>query len=124
MVSVDFKVVQSRLTTLIWRCLDADLLKSAQFYAERLFALDGKNHDSRHLLATVTIRLNQYHSALQLVTRPADDLCIECLILASKCCDALGRYRRARELIDQAITFKSSFDEFITLSTFLLRDVP
>ncbi|KAG8810830.1 anaphase-promoting complex subunit cdc27, partial [Serendipita sp. 400] len=91
MSGVDATLVAQRLTTLIHRYLDAELLKTALFYAERLFAMDGTNHDSRHLLANVMLKLDQPHSALHLATRPQDEPCTGCLYIAARCNEKLQR---------------------------------
>lgn len=105
---IDRKVVHERLSSLIWKCLDNDLNKTAHFYAERLFALDGSNHEARHLLATATLRLNQPHSALHLVTRPRDDQCAGCYEIAAKCSAALGRHSKARSLLEYSIVLSTT----------------
>ncbi|KAH9057154.1 TPR-like protein [Lactarius deliciosus] len=92
-----------RFSSLIWACLDADLHKSAIFYAERYFALDHGNHDARHLYATVMLRANQPHSALHLVNLPQDHQCNGCLEIKSKCCSTLGRHRQAREALEEIL---------------------
>src|SRR5258706_168053 len=105
---IDRKVVHERLSSLIWKCLDNDLNKTAHFYAERLFALDGSNHEARHLLATATLRLNQPHSALHLVTRPRDDQCAGCYEIAAKCSTVLGRHSKARSLLEYSIVLSTT----------------
>ena len=105
---IDRKVVHERLSSLIWKCLDNDLNKTAHFYAERLFAFDGSNHEARHLLATATLRLNQPHSALHLVTRPRDDQCAGCYEIAAKCSTALGRHSKARSLLEYSIVLSTT----------------
>jgi hypothetical protein len=92
-----------RFNTLIWSCLDADLHKSAVFYAERYFALDHGNHDARHLYANVMLRANQPHSALHLVNLPQDQRCNGCLEIKAKCCSTLGRHRQAREALEDVL---------------------
>jgi Anaphase-promoting complex, cyclosome, subunit 3 len=92
-----------RFNTLIWACLDADLHKSAVFYAERYFALDHGNHDARHLYANVMLRANQPHSALHLVNLPQDQRCHGCLEIKAKCCSTLGRHRQAREALEDVL---------------------
>lgn len=101
-------MVHERLSSLIWKCLDNDLNKTAHFYAERLFAFDGSNHEARHLLATATLRLNQPHSALHLVTRPRDDQCAGCYEIAAKCSAALGRHSKARSLLEYSIVLSTT----------------
>lgn len=105
---IDRKVVHERLSSLVWKCLDNDLNKTAHFYAERLFAFDGSNHEARHLLATATLRLNQPHSALHLVTRPRDDQCAGCYEIAAKCSTALGRHSKARSLLEYSIVLSTT----------------
>jgi anaphase-promoting complex subunit 3 len=92
-----------RFSSLIWACLDADLCKSAVFYAERYFALDHGNHDARHLYANVMLRANQPHSALHLVNLPQDQRCNGCLEIKAKCCSTLGRQRQAREALEDIL---------------------
>ncbi|KAI9508481.1 TPR-like protein [Russula earlei] len=92
-----------RFNSLIWSCLDADLHKSAVFYAERYFALDHGNHDARHLYATVMLRASQPHSALHLVNLPQDQRCNGCLEIKAKCCSTLGRHRQAREALEDIL---------------------
>ena len=94
-----------RFNTLIWACLDADLHKSAIFYAERYFALDHGNHDARHLYATAMLRANQPHSALHLVNLPLppDQRCNGCFEIKAKCCSTLGRHRQAREALEDIL---------------------
>ena len=105
---MDRKIVHERLSSLIWRCLDNELPKTAHFYAERLFALDGSNHEARHLLATATLTLSQPHSALHLVTRPRDDQCAGCYQIAAKCSAALGRHSKARNLLEHSIVLSTT----------------
>lgn len=95
--------LQQRFNSLVWSCLDADLHKSALFYAERYFALDQDNHDARHLYATAMLRASQTHSALHLVSLPLDQRCSGCLEIKSKCCSLLGRHRHAREALEESL---------------------
>lgn len=111
MSGVDDKLVSQRLTTLIHRFLDAELLKSALFYAERLFSMDGTNHDSRHLLSNVLLKSDQPHSALHLVTRPQDEPCAGCLFLAAKCNERLLRPRKAKEKMTEALKVMTGIPE-------------
>ncbi|KAH9951396.1 protein prenylyltransferase [Amylocystis lapponica] len=92
-----------RFNTLVWSCLDADLTKSAVFYAERYFVLDTSNHDARHLYATALFQSRQPHSAHFLVNLPADSRCSGCCEIKAKCCSALGRHRQAREALEESI---------------------
>ncbi|KAJ8699782.1 anaphase-promoting complex subunit cdc27 [Pleurotus ostreatus] len=92
-----------RIQGLVWSCIDADLTKTAVFYAERYFHMDEKNHDARHLYATALFREGQTYSALHLVNRPPDDICSGCLEIKAKCCTALGRHRQAREALERTV---------------------
>ncbi|EKM83048.1 hypothetical protein AGABI1DRAFT_111570 [Agaricus bisporus var. burnettii JB137-S8] len=98
-----FPSLCQRFQSLIWLCLDADLTKSAVFHAERYFALDPTNHDSRHLYAIALLREGQTYSALGLVTSAEDDCCTGCLEIKSRCCTVLGRYRHAREALETTL---------------------
>ncbi|KAA1471266.1 TPR-like protein [Dentipellis sp. KUC8613] len=95
--------LSQRFNSLVWTCLDADLFKSAIFYAERYYALDQTSHDARHLYASAMLRAGQSQSALHLVTLPQDQRCSGCLEIKSKCCTALGRHREAREALDESL---------------------
>ncbi|KAG8759045.1 anaphase-promoting complex subunit cdc27 [Serendipita sp. 396] len=108
MSGVDATLVAQRLTTLIHRYLDAELLKTALFYAERLFAMDGTNHDSRHLLANVMLKLDQPHSALHLATRPQDEPCAGCLYIAARCNEKLQRPGKSKDLMSKALHVMSN----------------
>ncbi|EJF65652.1 protein prenylyltransferase [Dichomitus squalens LYAD-421 SS1] len=89
-----------RYSSLVWYFLDADLHKSALFYAERYFVLDQKNHDARHLYATALLQAGQPHSAHKLVNIPLDNRCTGCVDIIAKCCMKLGRHRQARGALD------------------------
>ncbi|KAF8061558.1 hypothetical protein FPV67DRAFT_1783469 [Lyophyllum atratum] len=89
-----------RFQSLVWSCLDSDLTKTAVFHAERYYAIDQHNHDSRHLYATALLREGQTHSALSLVNQPSTIYCNGCLEIKAKCCTALGRHRQAREALE------------------------
>ncbi|KAF7304666.1 TPR-REGION domain-containing protein [Mycena kentingensis (nom. inval.)] len=88
-----------RYEELVWTCLDADLCKSAVFYAERYFAIL-TNHNSRHLYATALLRQGQPHAALSVV---ANYSCGGCFEVKAKCCTALGRHRQAKDALDASI---------------------
>ncbi|KAF9009424.1 hypothetical protein BDQ17DRAFT_1397732 [Cyathus striatus] len=92
-----------RFQSLVWSCLDSDLTKSAVFHAERLYAIDTQNHESRHLYATALFREGQVCSALSLVTRSVVAQCTGCLEIKAKCCTALGRHREAREALEATL---------------------
>ncbi|KAI0361880.1 protein prenylyltransferase [Trametes cingulata] len=93
-----------RYANLIWSCLDADLHRSALFYAERYFVLDLKNHDARHLYATALLETGQPHSAHRIVNAPAKEVrCTGCLNILAKCCMKLGRHRQAREALEACL---------------------
>lgn len=92
-----------RFQSLIWSCLDSDLTKTAVFHAEQYFALDKRNHDSRHLYATALLREGQTYSALTLVNLSQDIQCSGCLEIQARCCTALGRHRQAREALEATL---------------------
>ncbi len=96
-----------RYSSLVWHFLDADLHKSALFYAERYFVLDPKNHDARHLYATALLQAGQPHSAHKLVNLPLDNRCTGCVGIIAKCCAALGRHRQAREALEACLRDES-----------------
>lgn len=95
--------IQTRLTSLVWSCLDADLHRSAVFYAERYFALYPYAHDARHLYATALLRSGQPHTAYHLVNLPGEARCSGCLEVKAKCCTALGRHRQARDALEECL---------------------
>ena len=95
--------VPSRFAALIWSCLDADLNKSAMFYAERYYAMYQDSHDARHLYATALLRAGQPHTAHHLVNMPACARCSGCLEVKSKCSSALGRHRQSREALEACL---------------------
>ncbi|KAF9466329.1 hypothetical protein BDZ94DRAFT_1187704 [Collybia nuda] len=95
-----FPHLAQRFQSLVWSCLDSDLLRTAVFHAERYYALDQNNHDARHLYATALLREGQTYSALSLVTVPPDVQCSGCLEIKAKCSTALGRHRQAREALE------------------------
>jgi anaphase-promoting complex subunit 3 len=43
--------IRQHFQTLIWTCLDFDLVRSAAFYAELYLVMDENNHDTRQLHA-------------------------------------------------------------------------
>ncbi|KAF9566247.1 TPR-like protein [Agrocybe pediades] len=92
-----------RFNSLIWSCLDSDLTKSAVFHAERYFALDRTNHESRHLYATALLREGQTYSALNLVNGAKDEQCTGCMEVKARCYVALGRHRKARETLENTL---------------------
>ncbi|KAF9533502.1 hypothetical protein CPB83DRAFT_889998 [Crepidotus variabilis] len=98
-----YPVLCQRFQSLVWSCLDSDLTKTAVFHAERYFALDRSNHESRHLYATALIREGQTYSALALVNGPQDEQCTGCLEIKAKCCTVLGRHRQARDALEATL---------------------
>jgi anaphase-promoting complex subunit 3 len=95
--------IGQRFQSLIWTCLDFDLVRSAVFYAERYHVMDENNHDTRHLYATALLRSGQSHSGLQLVNGVQQSKCSGCLEIKGKCCAALGRHRLAREALEASL---------------------
>lgn len=90
-------------TNIIWSCLDSDLPKSAVFYAERYYALDHSSHDARHIYATALLRASQTHSALSLLRDERASNCSGCQQLKAQACNAMGRYRQAREALEESL---------------------
>lgn len=97
----------ARFGSLVWSCLDHDLPRSAVFYAERYFALDQENHDSRHLYATALLHAGQTHSALCAVNPPREKRCPGCDEVRAKCLSALGRHREALEALEECMSSES-----------------
>lgn len=95
--------LQQRLHTLIWQCLDLELVQSAVFYAERYLSLDSDNHDARHLYGTALLRSGQPYSSLCVVNVPKERACPGCAELKAKCYSELGQHRQAREALDETI---------------------
>ncbi|KAG9318517.1 TCP-1/cpn60 chaperonin family-domain-containing protein [Chiua virens] len=95
--------IGQRFRSLIWTCLDYDLVQSAVFYAERYHVMDEHDHDARHLYATALLRARQPHSALYVVSGTEQEKCSGCLEIKGKCCMALSRYRQAREALEAAL---------------------
>ncbi|KXN82599.1 hypothetical protein AN958_02450 [Leucoagaricus sp. SymC.cos] len=98
-----FPSLRQRFQSLIWLCLDADLTKSAVFHAERYFAIDPTNHESRHLYAIALLREGQTYSALNLVNSAEDNQCTGCLEIRARCCTVIGRHRHAREALEATL---------------------
>ncbi|KAJ7582835.1 hypothetical protein C8J56DRAFT_865104 [Mycena floridula] len=92
-----------RFQLLVWSCIDADLTRSAVFFAERYFALNQQSHDARHLYATALLREGQPYSALSLVNLPREKQCSGCLELKAKCATTLGRFRQAHEALEECM---------------------
>ncbi|KAH7889660.1 hypothetical protein F5I97DRAFT_1846114 [Phlebopus sp. FC_14] len=99
--------IRQRFQSLIWTCLDFDLVRSAVFYAERYHVMDESNHDARHLYATTLLRSNQSHSALWIVNGTEEAKCTGCLEIKAKCCAVLGRHRQAREALESSLQDKN-----------------
>lgn len=95
--------IGQRFRSLIWTCLDYDLVQSAVFYAERYHVMDEHDHDARHLYATALLRARQPHSALYVVSGTEQEKCGGCLEIKGKCYMALSRYRQAREALEAAL---------------------
>ena len=101
----------ARFRSLIWACLDANLPKSAAFYAERYFALDNKCHDALHLYSRALLRCGQAHSALWLVSHPYQrDPCYGCYVAQAECHTHLGLHAQAGEALEAGL--RSPPDEF------------
>lgn len=97
------QALSEQFNSLIWSCLDAELYRSAVFYAERYFVNDPTNHDARHLYATALLRAGQPHSANHLVKQASESRCGGCLEIKARCCTALGRYRQAQAALQDSL---------------------
>ncbi|KAG7092407.1 hypothetical protein E1B28_008764 [Marasmius oreades] len=62
-----------------------------------------QSHEARHLYATALFRGGQPYSALCAVDIARKDQCSGCLEMKAKCCTALGRYRQARECLEDSM---------------------
>lgn len=100
MSSISNPYLSQRFRTLIWSCLDLELLRTATFFAERYFYVDQDNHEARHLFALALLKSGQAHSALHLVDLPIEARCSSCVETYAQCCNALGRYRQGHEALD------------------------
>jgi len=103
MTSISNPYLSQRFRSLIWSCLDFELLKTAAFFAERYFYVDQDNHEARHLFATALLKSGQMLSALHLVDLPAESRCHGCIEIYAQCCQKLGRYRQGREALEKSI---------------------
>lgn len=98
----------TRYQALIWAALDAELFRSAVFYAERYWAFDHESHGSRHLYCQALLKAGQTHQALNYVTASNGFVpCGGCDELRAKCFTALGRWREAKEALEQTIADQS-----------------
>lgn len=101
----------ARFQSLIWACLDANLPKSAAFYAERYYALDNKCHDALHLYSRALLRCGQTHSALWLVSPPHQrEPCGGCYVAQAECHTALSQHAYAGEALEASL--RSRTDDF------------
>ena len=103
MASISNPYLSQRFRSLIWSCLDFDLLRTATFFAERYFYVDQDNHEARHLFALALLKSGQAQSALHLVDLPAEARCSSCVEIYAQCCNTLGRYRQGREALEMCI---------------------
>lgn len=110
--------IRQRFQSLIWTCLDFELVRSALFYAERYYAMDMDSHDARHLYASALLRSKQPHSALKIVSDPNEQTnrCNGCLEIRAQCCSALGRHRQARESLEARLQDLSDLPSSTTSS--------
>ena len=98
------RYLPARFRSIILACLDANLPRSAAFYAERYFALDNKCHDALHLYSTSLLRCGQTQSALWLVSPPYQkDPCPECRVVQADCYTALGQHAQAGAALEASL---------------------
>jgi anaphase-promoting complex subunit 3 len=86
--------VISQLRQLIYYHIDNNLLKNAQFYAERLAAYDHRSTESAYLLALCHLRLGDHASAYD-YAKPAGwrGTHLGCAYVFAQACLALERYK-------------------------------
>lgn len=99
-VTASPEYVSRRLRSIIWTFLDTDMIKSAHFYAERLYVIDPLDHEARHLYATALLRCKQTQSAMNI---SKDLSCVGCTEIYARCCDTLGKNRQGWEALQQCI---------------------
>ncbi len=83
-----------QLENMIWNSLENHLYRNATFLAERLFAQDKTNENSRFLLATCYYRSGQRKAAYTLLN---DTDSIKCKYLLAKCCLDLDKADEGKE---------------------------
>lgn len=79
----------SCLRNTIWHYLDQDVLDTAAFTAERLYALDTNNPESRHLIGLIYFRMGRYQTAME-YTHNVHQL--GCLYVYAQSCYKLKEY--------------------------------
>ncbi|RIA95275.1 hypothetical protein C1645_816869 [Glomus cerebriforme] len=82
------------LENMIWNSLENYLYKNATFLAERLYAQDKTNENSRFLLATCYYRSGQRKAAYYLLNSAHS---IKCKYLFAKCCLDLDKAEEGKE---------------------------
>ncbi|KAA8893736.1 hypothetical protein FN846DRAFT_901190 [Sphaerosporella brunnea] len=78
----------TQFRALIWHSLDNDLLETALFTSERLYAYDSKTPDSAHLYALCLLRNAQYRQAEALTKKWLKH--VGCAYVYAQCCLKLG----------------------------------
>jgi len=82
---------------IIWYSLDNNLLDNAVFVAERLFALDNDDQDSRHLLGLSMFRAGRIFSSYSM-TRGSTHL--GCAFVFAQACKRLEKYSEGLSAIE------------------------
>jgi len=103
LASISLQHLGNRFQNLIWSCLDAELFKSAVFFAERYHVLDQRTHDARHLYALSLLKCGQTHAAMSLVNQLPGLRCSACAAVKAKCCTALGWHSKARQALEETL---------------------
>lgn len=88
----------SCLSNTIWHYLDQNVLDSAAFTGERLYAIDGDSHDTRHLVGLVHYRLGQYQSAMQCTNNTNH---LGCMYIYAQSCYKLKEYTLGISAIEE-----------------------
>ena len=120
MAPISNPYLSQRFRSLIWSCLDFDILRTAIFYAERYFYVDQSNHEARHLFALALLKSGQKLSALRLVDLPDETCCSSCVEIYAQCCNALGRYTQGRDALKKCLDMGGPSDLGVLFVRFLV----
>lgn len=88
----------SCLSNTIWHYLDQNVLESAAFTAERLYAMDTDNPESKHLVGLVNYRLGKYQTAMQCTNNVHH---LGCLYIYAQSCYKLKEYTLGISAIEE-----------------------
>lgn len=91
-------LVVSCLNNTVWHYLDQNVLDSAMFTAERLYAMDRDSPETRHLVGVVHYRLGQYKSAMQCTNNTTH---LGCLYIYAQSCYKIKEYTLGISAIEE-----------------------